>query len=80
MPIITFLWYPRSDGFRVGPIVDELQSIAELQNISFYVNAKEEEEHERVVLGKDVTIPRDVEDQLRRLADRADVTIYVNPA
>jgi hypothetical protein len=80
MPSITFMWSPRADAARVAPIIDELQTLAEARNVSFYVNAKEEQDTEPVVVNKDVSVSSDTMEHLRRLAARVGVTIYVNPA
>ena len=79
MPYITFLWYPRSDHFQVAGIAEDLRAIADAHNVGFYVNVKEEEEEEPVVVHERVTVPSDVVARLGRLAKRAGVTIYVNP-
>jgi len=80
MRSITFAWHPKSDEWRVGPIVDDLRAVAADHNVSFYINAKEEEESERVVVKAGASIPDDALERLRELATRADVTIYVHSA
>ena len=87
MPYITFMCHPIADEFHVAGIVDELRAIADAQNVSFYVNVKEEKnpdaeeeaEPEPVVVRDGVAVPPAVVDQLRSIATRAGVTIYVNP-
>jgi hypothetical protein len=78
MPYINFMWYPTADSERVVAIVNELRAVADAHNVGFYVNAKEEEEPEPVVVNDGVQVPAGVIEQLRRLATRAGVTIYVH--
>jgi hypothetical protein len=78
MPYITFAWHPAADEWRVGPIIDDLRAVATAHSVSFYVNAKEEEELERVVVKEGAKIPADALERLRELATGADVTIYVS--
>ena len=78
MPYITFAWHPTQDTSRVAPIVDALRSIADAQRVSFYINAKEENEKDRVIVRDDVVLSLEVVEQLRALATKANVTIYVH--
>ena len=78
MPYITFEWHPSQDSSRIAPIVDALRSIADAQCVSFYINAKEENEKDRVIVRDDVALAWEVVEQLRALATKADVTIYVH--
>ena len=79
MPYINFMWHPKADSSRVSGIVDELRAIADAHNVGFYVNAKEEEEPEPVVVSESVSVPPAAVERLRGLAARAGVTIYVHP-
>ena len=79
MPYITFMWHPKQDVDRVFLIKDDLRNIADAHDVGFYVNAKEDEETEPVVLRDDVTLPPKVIERLRALATKSGVTIYVHP-
>jgi len=70
---------PNADAQLIAGISDELKTIAEKHHVSFYVNAKEEEEKHPVVVNKRVAVPPDVVERLRTLATKTGVTIYVNP-
>lgn len=73
------MFHPKQDADRVFLIKDDLRNVADAQNVSFYVNAKEENEKESVVLKEGVTLPPASVERLRALAAKADVTIYVHP-
>jgi NADPH-dependent glutamate synthase beta subunit-like oxidoreductase len=75
MPYINFMWTPKADASR---IVDALRAVADAHKVSFYVNAKEEEEEHPVVLNG-VDVPTDILGELKRLAAKADVTMHVHP-
>ena len=59
MPYITFMSYSKSEDDRMAPLVAPLRAVAEDQNVSFSLNAREEEEEEAdgLVVHDDVTIP-----------------------
>jgi hypothetical protein len=78
MPYINFNWSPKSDHGRVSTIADDLEALADEHNISFYVNAKEEEERQPVVVPEGVSLPSAAVERLRGLAAKAGVTIYVH--
>jgi hypothetical protein len=78
MPHINFAWFPKADSSRVSGIIDNLRALADAHNVSFYLNAKEEEEAQPVVLNNGVSVPTAVMDELRALAARGRVTIYVH--
>ena len=80
MPWIKYALYPTQDLDRVHSIVRELEAIATAQDVSFYLNAREEGEPEPVVIteGARASIPATVARQLKELAKRAAVTIYVH--
>jgi hypothetical protein len=80
MPYINFMWHPKSDEWLVGPIVNDLRAIANAHNVGFYINGKEEGETEPVVVRHGVSIPSAAIDQLRALAKKSGVTIYVHPS
>jgi hypothetical protein len=78
VPYITFAWHPTQDSSQIAPIVDALRSLADAQCVSFYISAKEENEKDRVIVRDDVVLSFEVVEQLRALATKADVTIYVH--
>lgn len=77
--LVKYLLVPNSDAHLIAGITDELKLIAEKHHVSFYVNAKEEEEKHPVVVNKRVAVPPEAEERLRALATKTGVTIYVNP-
>lgn len=79
MPSITYMWVPRQDANLISGIVDELKRVADAHDVSFYVNAKERDEKNLVVVNSNVSVPHQVVDRLHVLAKKAGVTIYVNP-
>jgi hypothetical protein len=91
MPTVTFMWFSKDDGDRVFGIAGELKRIAEDHNVAFHVRTEEEDpdpetEEEQdeppdpVRLVEDLTLPKDVVDQLRQVATAARLHIYVHPA
>lgn len=79
MPYIKFAFTPRKDAERVAKILGGLEAVALAHDVTFYVNAREEEESEPVVATAGVELAPDVLARLRELAAKADVTIYVHP-
>jgi len=56
MPYINFVWMPNADSSRASGIIDDRRALADAHSLSFYINAKEDEKPEPVVVDNELSI------------------------